>query len=108
MKNKITQKQLAFYKLYKKFKDNHEEYLDTWEFGGEIHIIELGRWELMSYKCPARLSDIYNENPDFLERRIVTGKSGSKYFQYRITNISNPIEKLVDPILLEFYRKVKN
>lgn len=107
MKNRIIQKQLAFYLLYKSFKENKEMYLNTWQFGGEILIEEIGVWGLMSYKCPARLSDIYNENPDFLERRRATAKSGAKYFQYRITNKDNPIEKLVDLSLLEFWKRIK-
>jgi len=87
---KGTQKRLAFYLLYKSYKKKPTEYLPTWLFGGEIYIEELGKWHLMTYKCPTRLTDIYQENPYLLERRRVKGKSGAHYFEYRIA--PNPSE----------------
>jgi len=106
MTKRITQKQLAFYKLYKFYKEDPERFADAWEFGGEIYVEEFNSWELMSYKCPTRLTDIYQENPMLLERRLKTGKSGSRYYQYRIA--PNPsATKIHDKSLFEFYKQIK-
>jgi hypothetical protein len=105
-KDKITQKQLAFYKLYTSYKEDPEKYHPTWEFGGEIFIKELNKWELMSYKAPTRLTDIFQENPKLLDRRMVKGKSGSKYYEYKIA--PNPsLEKIRDVSLEQFYLRIK-
>jgi len=99
---KITQKMLVFYKLYLCYKEDPSRYVDTWEFLGEINVVELGRWGLMSYKAPTRLTDIFQENPWLLERRWHTGKSGTQYFQYRFNDPR--VEKINDPSLRVFYK----
>lgn len=108
MKNRITQKQLAFYKLYKFYKSNRGEYLNTWEFVGEIEVERNGgkSWEMMSYKCPTRLTDIFQENPDLLDREWVRGKSGSEYYQYRLAITATP-NLIKDPSLIQFFREIK-
>jgi len=105
-KEKITQKQLAFYKLLISYKEDREKYHPTWEFIGEIFIKELNTWEMMSYKAPTRLTDIYQENPTLLDRRLVKGKSGSKYFEYKIAQDSG-IGKLRDISLEQFFMRIK-
>lgn len=106
MRNRITQKQLAFYKLYIERKLDPTRYVNTWEFGGEILIKEFGKWGLMTYKCPTRLTDIFQENPWLLKRERITGKSGSKYYAYRFADNAS-MELIEDPSLREFYRKIK-
>lgn len=115
--SKVTQKQAAFYTLYDEFRrakalPTPEERMDafrfvpTFEFVGEIHIPELGIWVLRSYKCPTRLTDIFQENPRLLDRHLITGKSGAKYYGYRFKKDVTP-ECIEDPILREFYGKIK-
>ena len=81
---KLSQKQIAFCILYQSFKEDKEKYIPAWKFVGEVFIEPLNRHEFMSYKCPTRLTDLFTENPDLLERIEVKGLSGSKYFAYRI------------------------
>lgn len=105
-KYKITQKNLAFYKLYKAHKENPEQYIPTWAFGGEIRVEELNRWELMTYKAPTRLTDLFKENPGLFQRRMVRGKSGSHYYEYRIS-LERSVDKMLDKQLVEFYQKIR-
>lgn len=104
--NKISQKQLAFYLLYRGYKEHPTEFIPTWRFVGEIDVKELNRWEMASYKCPARLSDIMQENPNLLEREMVTGKSGAKYYQYRIRDGMRS-EDIKDPSLIAFRKSLQ-
>lgn len=104
--NKVTQKQMAFYKLYEERKKNPDRYIPTWEFGGEMEIKELGVWVLMSYKCPTRLTDIYQENPGLFERTLIKGKSGAEYYAYRFTKDAS-LDLIRDPKLVEFYKLIK-
>lgn len=104
-KGTLTQKQLAFYKLYIAYKAEPGKYVAAWEFVGEILVKELDKWCLMSYKTPANGLAIYSENPGLIERRKVRGKSGALYYEYRIA--ANPsVDKIKDPDLLSFYRKI--
>jgi len=105
-KIKITQKQLAFYKLYKQFKEDSEKYIPIWEFGGEIKVEELNRWELLTYKAPTRLTDLYQQNPGLFQRRMVTGKSGAKYYEYKIAP-DPTVGKIRDIHIVEFYNKIR-
>lgn len=87
-KIKIRQADLVFYKLYQGYKANTDKYLSAWEFGGELYISELKKWEIMSYKCPARLSELYSEKTNIdklIDRKMVSGKSGSSYYAYKLT-----------------------
>lgn len=103
---KVTQKQAAFYTLYSAFKAEPERYIPTFEFVGEMEIPELGVWVLRSYKCPTRLTDIFQENPRLLERRLITGKSGAKYYGYRFAaGVTSAC--IDDPTLQDFYKLIK-
>ncbi len=106
-KEKLSQKCLAFYKLYTEYKKDPLRYVPTWEFGGEVYVQQINEWGLMSYKCPTRLTEIFKGNPGLLNREQVRGRSGSKYYQYRVA--PNPsLEKIQDHALLEFYKRIKN
>lgn len=84
MKLKITQQKAIFYFLWKNYWENSNRFIPAWKFIGELHIKELGVSFFMSYKCPARASDLYNENQALIERRETIGPSGAKYFEYKI------------------------
>ena len=104
--SKITQKQAVFYKLYKARLENKEKYVPIWEFLGEILVEERGEWVFMSYKCPTRLTDIYQENPGLLEREYITGRSGAMYYGYRFPErVTTDLIK--DPKLLSFFNSIK-
>lgn len=105
-KGRVTQKQMALYKLVKENRENRDRYVPTWEFVGEMEIKELGKWVLMSYKCPTRLTDIYQENPRLLERTQIRGKSGSKYYGYRLRHGSSS-DDIIEESLKEFYPKIR-
>ncbi len=105
MRSSPTQEQLFFYKLYTEHKKEPERYVPAWEFVGEIFVPELNRWFLMSYKTPANGAAIFFKNPGLIERQNVRGKSGSKYFAYRIA--PNPsAAKIQQENILEFYKKI--
>lgn len=103
---KVTQKQMAFYKLYSARAEDPERYVSTWEFLGEMLIKEINEWVLMSYKCPTRLTDLFQENPTLLERKLIKGKSVAKYFVYRFRAGMTGAD-IKDSRILEFYRKIK-
>lgn len=106
-KNKINQKMMVFYILWKAYRENPEQYVPVWRFLGEIFIEELKQNVFASYKCPANGVDLFFENPDLIERRNTTGKSGAKYYEYRIK--PNPsAEKIKDPIIFEFYKLLRS
>lgn len=103
---KVTQKQMAFFRLYHERRVDPEKFLPTWEFVGELYINEFDQWVLMSYKCPTRLSDLYKENPTLLERSLITGKSGAHYYGYRLRVGVSPAD-IKDDSIREFYKELK-
>jgi hypothetical protein len=107
MKNRETQKEVVFYLLYNRFKEDPSAFVPVHAFAaGDVLIKELHRWAFASFKCPARATEIYKENPGLLDRRKVRGKSGAIYYEYRIA--PNPKPELIrDERLLDFYRKIK-
>lgn len=104
--SKITQKQMAFYLLWKNRKTNKEEYIPTWRFVGEIELPELKTHVMMSYKCPTRLTDLFQENDGLLERTMIKGKSGANYYGYRLSLFVKP-EMIKDAKLKVFYERLK-
>lgn len=105
-KKRITQEKAFFYLLWKEYKNGNHEYIPAWKFVGEIFIDELGVWFFMSYKCPSNGANTYLNNPDLIERRMTRGRTGAKYYEYRIA--PNPsVDKIKDHSLLEFYKEIK-
>lgn len=90
MKKKLTQKKTAFYLLWKGHQENPEAYLPAWRFVGEIHLKEIGQWFFMSYKGPTNGLAIFFDEPDVVERRMTTGKTGAQYYEYRIRPDATP------------------
>lgn len=103
---KFTQKELVFYKLYSAYKEDPKRWVAAWEFVGEVFVKELGKWAFMSYKAPANGVAVFFENPGLILRRKTVGKSGSRYYEYRICDNPSP-EKIADKKLYDFYKKIK-
>lgn len=106
-KEKTTQQQMAFYKLYEERKKDPERYVAIWEFVGEIFIKEINKWELMSYTCPHRVFELYDENPQLMERKMLKGKTGAHYYGYRfVPDVSS--EKIKSESIFKFYNLIKS
>jgi len=106
-KIKVTQTQAIFYKLYEARKVDREKYIPIFELIGEVYVKPVGVWGFVSYEVSARMSELYAKNPKLFERVRITGKSGAKYFAYRLSLNVTPAD-IVDLDLKEFYDKVKN
>ena len=106
-KNKVTQIQTIFYRLWKHHQsEKRDEFIPIFEFIGELYIEELGVWGFMSYELPARFADLKRENPNLLEHRVITGRSGAKYYAYRFAPNPSP-DKIIEQSLFDFYKKIK-
>lgn len=105
MKHRVTQKEGVFYLLYKRFKEKNDAYLPVFELMGETYVAEANKWAYVSYECSARASEIMTENPGLLQRQKMRGKSGAKYYGYRL-NPQPRIELIRDQSLLAFYRRI--
>lgn len=104
--SRMTQKKAVFYILFKAYRENPEQYVQAWKFVGELYVEELGSHFFMSYKCPANGVNLYFENPGLIERRMTTGKSGAKYYEYRLA--PNPsVERIQDKDVLDFYKLIR-
>lgn len=106
-KNKITQHQGIFYQLYQSRKQDPKKYIPIWQLIGEVEVPELGLWAYISYEVSARMSELYKDNPTLFERTLITGKTGAKYYAYRIKIDVTP-EDMRDQDLVTFYKKIKN
>ena len=93
---KLTQARAVFYLLWKTYQKNPKEFMPTWRALGELEVPELGEVFFMSYKTPANGFNIFFQNPDLIEREWTEGRSGAKYFTYRLKSPfleSNIVEK---------------
>lgn len=106
MRNKITMHQAIFYRLYQARGQDPQAYTPIWQLIGEVYIQELGKWAFVSYEVAARMSELYHGNPTLLERRLTTGKSGSKYYEYRL-RIGVDVTDIKDERILSFYKAIK-
>jgi len=60
---------------------------------------------LQDLKC-VNGANVYLNNPDLIQRRQTRGRTGAKYYEYRIA--PNPtVEKIKNQDLLEFYKDIK-
>lgn len=105
MKNGLSQKEAIFYQLYLRFKAKKEDYLPVHALMGEVFCKELNRWGYVSYECSARASEMIKENPGLFMRTRITGKSGARYYGYRISPVARP-QLIKDEKLLAFYRRI--
>lgn len=107
VRSKITQEQCAFYILYKEHHKDPEAYhspsiVDV----GDVLIEELNEWVFTTWKTPTRLTDIFQDNPNLLERIAVKARAGNYYFKYRIRKGVTKAD-IVDPSLSHFYSLIK-
>ncbi|OGG65139.1 hypothetical protein A2Z56_02510 [Candidatus Kaiserbacteria bacterium RIFCSPHIGHO2_12_45_16] len=103
---KITHEMAVFYILFTEHLKNREQYhppniVDV----GDVLVKELNKWVFTTWKTPARFSEIFQENPDLLERVLVKSKSGSKYYKYRL-NINFVPRLIKDGRLQEFFEAI--
>lgn len=105
-KKKITQKEAIFYILYRSFKENPGEYIPVFKFMGEVYCPEVGKWGFVSHECSARASELRSENPGLIDKTVITGKSGAKYYGYRFSANAKP-ELIKDKNLHVFYQRIK-
>ena len=105
-KKKITQKEAIFYLLYQFFKDKRGEYIPVYKFMGEIYAKEVGLWGFVSHECSARCSELKRDNHFLIQSTVITGKSGAKYFGYRINPLADENTPL-EASLVPFYKKIK-
>ena len=104
---KITQHQAILYQLYKQRQADPEVFIPIWKLIGEVYIEELKQWVFIGYEVSARTSELFNTNPGLLDRKLVTGKTGAKYYAYRIhPNVT--AETIRDPKLNAFRKRIKN
>lgn len=102
---RVSQKEAIFYKLYNNFKDKNE-LIPVFAFMGEQYVPESGKWGYVSYEVSARFSEMFKENPGLIERKEIIGKSGARYYGYRLSPAANP-ELIRDPRLRGFYMMLK-
>lgn len=96
----------VLYILFKEHQKNREAYhapsiVDV----GDVYVEELGKWVFTTWKTPARLTDIFQDNPDLLQRVLVKSKAGSKYYKYRL-NLNFIPELIKDAKLKEFFSAI--
>lgn len=107
MRTRITMHEAIFYRLYKHFKsDKREDYIPVFAFMGEVWCEEAGKWGFVSHEVSARLSELFKGNPGLLERRMIEGRSGARYYGYRIGPDAQDT-MIVDPKLFDFYKLIK-
>ncbi len=104
-RNMITQTEAVFYVLYKKFKSAPGEYVPVHALMGEVFCDEVHKWGYVSYECSARASEIRKANPELIETTTIVGKSGARYYGYRITPTASP-KMILDEKLLAFYKQI--
>lgn len=103
---KISQKEAIFYQLYRHFKSpKRDEYVPVFALMGEVWCEEAQKWGFVSYEVSARASEMIKENPGLIMRTWLTGRSGAKYYGYRITPDARP-DLIKDPKVLAFYRQI--
>lgn len=105
-RGKLTQKELVFYMLWKSYKQDPEKYLEVWRFIGEVYVEEVRQHGFMSYICVHRTFEVFDTNPGLVERIKVTGKSGSKFYAYRLSKNATS-KTIVDQDIQAFYKKIK-
>ncbi len=104
---KVTQHQAIFYQLYQARAKDPEAYIPIWQLIGEIFVTEVKLWAFVSYEVSARMSELYSQNPRLFERKQITGKTGAKYFAYRIRLGVVP-DDIVESDLKRFYKIISN
>lgn len=103
MARRATQQEAIFYRLYKLWRARDLKYLPVHELMGEVFIEELEKWGYVSYECSARASEMIRDNPGLLQRQYIVGRSGVKYYGYRLNPQPAP-GMIRDPKLKAFHK----
>ncbi len=82
------------------------EYIPVFKFMGEIYCPEVGKWGFVSHECSARSSELKKENPNLFDFITIKGKSGAKFFGYRLRPGAKPSD-IVSPELFKFFEQLK-
>lgn len=105
MRKHLTQKQALFYELYLLYKKDNKIYTPIWQLIGEVWCPEVHKWGFVSYEVSARMSELFKGNPRMLERKRIVGKTGAKYYAYRL-RLGISILDVEDPKVLSFYKEM--
>lgn len=106
-RNKISMKEAIFYQLYKHFKsEKRADYIPVFGFMGEVFCEEVKKWGFVSFEVSARFSELFKENPGLIERQSITGKTGARYYGYRLSPGANA-NLIKDPKLFAFYQAIQ-
>lgn len=105
-RNKVTQRQAIFYRLYNEWLKDREFYTPVWQLIGEIYVAEKRQWAFVSYECSARMSEMFTTNPNLFQRKQIEGRSGAKYYAYKIATDAK-IEYFKDDSLVDFYKSIR-
>lgn len=105
----------CLYILYKQHNENWELFIPPSAVDrGDLLIEELNMWVFTTWKTPARLTDIFQDNPDLLQRVQVKSKSGSKYYKYRLHEnftpmliVEKPLREFFDAITVDYVPRVQ-
>lgn len=110
-KIKVTQRQAIFYQLWKQRRIPNGAkyaYIPIFDLMGEVYVKEhFGVWAFVSYEVSARMSELCSRNPSLFESKKIVGKSGAKYYAYRLHEGVKQ-DDIKDPDILEFYLKIKD
>lgn len=104
-KNRITQRNVVFYRLLEELK-GAKNWIPAWAIPGEVYIEELRQHGFVSYEGFVRMYEVYSMNPGMVERRKVQGRSGAQYYEYRISSRS-ALTKMREPALIDFYNSIR-
>ena len=108
---RMTMHEAIFYRLYAAHREATKngkvaELIPVFGFMGEIFSSEIRKWGFVSHECSARVSEIHTGNPGLLYRERMTGKSGAKYYGYRISTNARA-ESIKDPTLASLYTRLR-
>ncbi|MHA1400181.1 MAG: hypothetical protein ACTSQE_07515 [Candidatus Heimdallarchaeaceae archaeon] len=70
--------------------DNGEKFKPVFWFIGERYSESLNKWVFISHRGPARLTELFQDG--IAERKMVKGKTGANYYEYRLKQISKSVE----------------
>lgn len=106
-RKRLTQRESILLRLIQnRNAPNKNEYIPVHEFMGEIYCEKLGKWGYVSYECSARLSEITRGNPGLIGRTTIVGRSGARYYGYRISPTATSAN-IIEEDLVEFYKKIR-
>lgn len=114
---KITQREAVFYQMYtlhrrEKAEGKPHDFINVFDFMGEVYCKEVGKYGFVSHMCSARASELFAENKNWrtnenlFERKKVHGRSGAVWYAYRLN--THPREELIiSDDLKRFYKQLR-